>query len=57
LAKFHAGKKHFRILHNFNSKILKEDAIILALKVPEVAKQDIVQLYNSDDFGIGFHAI
>jgi len=57
LAKFHAGHKHFRILHNFKSKILTEDAILLALKVPEVAKSDIVQLYNSDDFGIGFASI
>jgi len=36
---------------------LTEDAILLALKVPEVAKSDIVQLYNSDDFGIGFASI
>ncbi len=57
MAKFHSGQKHFRILHNFKSKILSEDAILLALKVPEVAKQDIVQLYNSEDFGIGFASI
>jgi len=57
LAKFHAGKKDFRILRHFKTKILNEDAIILALKMPEVSKSEVAHLYNSDDFGIGFHAI
>jgi hypothetical protein len=38
LAKFHAGKKDFRILDHFKTKILGEDAIILTLKVPELAR-------------------
>ena len=57
LAKFHAGKKEFRILNHFKTKIIADDAVLLALRIPEVAKSDIVQLYNSEDFGIGFHAI
>lgn len=56
-AKFHGGKKNWRVLGHFSSKILTEDAVILALRLPDVSKSDAVQLYNSDDFGIGFHAI
>ncbi len=57
MAKFLTFKEDFRILDHFKSKILNEDAILLALKMSEVSKPDIVQLYNSDDFGIGFHSI
>jgi hypothetical protein len=57
LAKFHAGKKSFRILSHFKTNILDENAVLLALKIPEVSQHDIVELYNADKFGIGFHAI
>lgn len=34
MAKFHDGMKDFRILKFFNSQILVDDAVLLALRIP-----------------------
>lgn len=36
MAKFHDGQKEFRVLKFFNSKILADDAVLLALRIPEL---------------------
>lgn len=45
------------VLKLFKSKILTEDAILLALKISEISGKEIVQLYSTESHGLSFHSI
>lgn len=48
--------KEFRILGHFDSKILREDAVFLCLRLPELTGKEISLLYTSDEHGVSFHS-
>lgn len=45
------------MLKKFSSKIIKNDAILLSLRLPRLVEPEIVCLYNTDDYGLSFHTI
>jgi len=47
LSKFKHLEKDGYILKQFNSKIIKNDAILLALKFPKLSDPHIVELYST----------
>jgi hypothetical protein len=44
-------------LKHFTSEILNEDAVLLALRIPELERPEITELYNSDDCGTSFYTM
>ena len=44
-------------MKRFDSKIINNDSILLALKVSNMTSPDIKCLYNIDDFGLSFHIL
>ncbi len=46
-AKFRDCEKNSYLLKYFNSKILREDAVLLSMKFSELVGKEIVQLYDS----------
>jgi hypothetical protein len=55
--KFRDLEKKSHLLRNFNSKIIKADAALLALKINKLADAEIINLYNTEDYGLSFHKI
>jgi hypothetical protein len=55
--KFKKLQKKGHLLEKFNSKIIKNDAILLSLRVPRLVEPEIVCLYNTEDYGLSFHSI
>jgi hypothetical protein len=50
-------KKDAHLLAQFSSKIVTNDAVLIALKIPAMSNPEIVELYNTEKFGLGFHSI
>lgn len=57
LIKFNKMEKEGHLLKQFQSKIINNDAVLLALKLPRLSNPEIVELYNTEKFGLGFHSI
>lgn len=57
LLKLNKMKENGLLLQDFKSKILHNDAVLLALKVPRLVESDITSLYDNERDGLGFHAI
>lgn len=55
--KFKKLETQGHLLRKFDSKIIKNDAILLSLKLPRLIEPEIVCLYNTDDYGLSFHTI
>lgn len=57
LLKFKEMRKDGYLLAQFSSKIVTNDAVLIALKIPAMSNPEIVELYNTEKFGLGFHSI
>lgn len=57
LLKFKELEKDAHLLKCFQSKIIKNDAVLLALKLPKMSHNEITELYNTEKYGLGFHSI
>lgn len=55
--KFRDMSKDGRLLRHFPSTILVEDAVILSMKIAQLAESEIKLLYSSESFGLSFHSI
>lgn len=45
------------LLRNFKSSILKEDAVLLSMKINELAKKETTLLYSTESSGLSFHSL
>lgn len=57
LLKFKELKKDGLLLRQFTSKIINNDAVLIALKIPAMSSPEIYELYNTEKYGLSFHSI
>jgi hypothetical protein len=57
LLKFKELRKEAHLLKQFTSKIINNDAVLIALKIPALSNPEIYELYNTEKYGLGFHSI
>ena len=57
MLKFRDMVKEGHLLKNFDSKILKEDGVLMSMKLDSLANKEIKMLYSSETYGLSFHSI
>ena len=57
MSKFRDMEKEGHLLRRFDSQVLKEDAVLMSMKLDSLTKKEIKMLYSSETYGLSFHSI